>query len=42
LRATPTVLKWGVLVATSLAFIVPLQLMHLPAAQVCRQIGVKC
>jgi uncharacterized protein len=32
LRATPTVLKWGVLLIASLAFIVPLELMRLPAA----------
>jgi membrane AbrB-like protein len=32
LRATPTVLKWGVLLVASLAFIVPLELMRLPAA----------
>ena len=32
LRATPSVLRWGVLLAASLAFIVPLQLIHLPAA----------
>ncbi len=32
LRATPTVLKWGVLLAASLAFIVPLELIRLPAA----------
>jgi membrane AbrB-like protein len=32
LRATPTILKWGVLLAASLAFIVPLELIRLPAA----------
>ena len=32
LRATPTVLKWGVLLAASLVFIVPLELIRLPAA----------
>jgi len=32
LRTTPTVLKWGVLLMASLAFIVPLELMRLPAA----------
>ena len=32
LRDAPTVLKWGVLLAASLAFIVPLQLIRLPAA----------
>jgi uncharacterized protein len=32
LRAAPTPLKWGVLLAASLAFIVPLELIHLPAA----------
>jgi len=32
LRATPTVLKWVVLLAASLVFIVPLQLIHVPAA----------
>jgi uncharacterized protein len=32
LSAAPTVLRWGVLVAASLAFIVPLELLHLPAA----------
>ena len=32
LRATPSVLRWGVLLAASLAFIVPLELIRLPAA----------
>jgi membrane AbrB-like protein len=32
LSATPTVLKWGVLLAASLAFVVALQLIRLPAA----------
>src|SRR5258708_14574397 len=32
LRARPSVLKWSVLLAASLAIIVPLQLIHLPAA----------
>lgn len=32
LRAAPTPLKWGVLLAASLLFIVPLELIHLPAA----------
>jgi uncharacterized membrane protein AbrB (regulator of aidB expression) len=32
LRDAPTVLKWGVLLAASLAFIVPLELIRLPAA----------
>src|ERR1700719_56877 len=32
LRTTPTVLKWVLLLAASLCFIVPLQLFHLPAA----------
>ena len=32
LRAAPTPLKWGVLLAASLVFIVPLELIHLPAA----------
>jgi membrane AbrB-like protein len=32
LRATPTVLKWGVLLAASLAIIVPLEWIRLPAA----------
>jgi uncharacterized protein len=32
LRAAPTRLKWGVLLAASLAFIVPLELIHVPAA----------
>jgi hypothetical protein len=32
LRATPTVLKWGLLLIASLAFIVPLELLRLPAA----------
>ena len=32
LRTAPTVLKWGVLLAVSLAFIVPLELIRLPAA----------
>jgi membrane AbrB-like protein len=32
LRATPTVLKWGVLLAASLAIIVPLEWVRLPAA----------
>jgi membrane AbrB-like protein len=32
LRATPSVLKWSVLLAASLAIIAPLQLIHLPAA----------
>ena len=32
LRATPTVLKWVLLLAASLVFIVPLHLIHLPAA----------
>ena len=32
LRATPTALKWGLLLMASLAFIVPLELMRLPAA----------
>jgi uncharacterized protein len=32
LRAAPALLKWGVLLAASLAFIVPLELIRLPAA----------
>ena len=32
LRAAPTLLKWGVLLAASMVFIVPLELIHLPAA----------
>jgi membrane AbrB-like protein len=32
LRDAPTVLKWGVLLAASFAFIVPLELIRLPAA----------
>jgi membrane AbrB-like protein len=32
LRTAPTVLKWAVLLAVSLAFIVPLELIRLPAA----------
>jgi Transition state regulatory protein AbrB len=32
LRATPTPIKWGVLLMVSLAFIVPLEMMRLPAA----------
>jgi hypothetical protein len=32
LRAKPTIIQWGVLLTASLAFIVPLQLIHLPAA----------
>jgi membrane AbrB-like protein len=32
LRDTSTALKWGVLLAASLAFILPLELLHLPAA----------
>ena len=30
LRATPTPIKWGVLLMVSLAFIVPLEMMRLP------------
>jgi hypothetical protein len=32
LRATPPVLQWGVLLAASFALIVPLELLHIPAA----------
>jgi membrane AbrB-like protein len=32
LRAAPSVLRWGVLLAASLAIIAPLQLIHFPAA----------
>src|SRR5271168_5308520 len=32
LRATPTALKWGVLLTLSLVLIVPLEVIHLPAA----------
>ena len=32
LRRRPLALQWGLLLAASLAFIVPLQLVHLPAA----------
>lgn len=32
LRTAPTVVQWGVLLAASLAFIVPLEWIHLPAA----------